>query len=76
MTPFELDILLHYYSCGGEHEAVRDNVMIWPETRTWFLENGLLEAWDGDHQSYRTTARANCLIEHILALPLPVWTMP
>ena len=76
MTPFELDILLHYYSCGGEHQFVESNPPIWAETRNGFLENGLLELFDGDHQSYRTTARANCLIEHILNLPLPIWTMP
>lgn len=79
MTPFELDILLHYYSSASEHEAVLNNVPIWPETREWFLRSGLLEPHASDHgASYRTTEKARVFIEYIMSLPLPVqeWKMP
>jgi hypothetical protein len=77
MTPFELDILLHYYSVCSEHEVVSKNPPIWAGTRDWFLKESLLELSDGKHPaSYKTTRRANIFIEHILELPLPDWKMP
>ena len=41
-TPFELDILLHYYGCADDHQAMFDNPPIWPATRDEFKANGLL----------------------------------
>lgn len=82
MTPFELDILLHYYCKGDDHNVVVENPSIWPETRKWFLDNDLLrlatdiEKQLGHESTYRTTNRANILIEHILDLPLPEYRMP
>ena len=80
MTPFELDILLHYYCRVDEHQVVYDNPLIWPSTREMFLREGLLttnvhESYTG---SYKTTERAEVYIKHILSLPLPVqkWEMP
>lgn len=72
-----MNILLHYYCRADEHEVVQDNPPIWAETRKWFLENDLLKrSTDGGAATYKTTARANVLIEHILALPLPEYRMP
>lgn len=79
MTPFELDILLHYYSSSSEHEAVRNNVPAWADTREMFSEEGLIRAIDNGRfsASYELTDRGKCYIEHILSLQLPtqIWSM-
>lgn len=33
MTPFELDILIHYYSFQTEHPVVENNPPIWGSTK-------------------------------------------
>ncbi len=80
MTPFELDILLHYYGHADDHPVVARNPPIWKETRDAFREKGLLET-DTTMEStatYRLTERGKAYIDAMLALPLPVqiWVMP
>ena len=73
MTPFELDILLHYYSLAGDHEVVRNNPPVWKETRGFFLESGLLMNDTGAiNCSYCLTDKGHAYIEAILEVPLPV----
>lgn len=78
MTPFELDILLHYHSICDEHSACLANVPIWKETRDWMLKEGLLIPANGTrgYATYRTGERAEVLLAHIFSLPLPMWQMP
>ena len=82
MTPYELDILLHYYCMGDDHPELGHASRMWNETREMLMDNHLLRlATDAEKRSgatatYRTTARANVWLEHILALPLPEYRMP
>lgn len=78
MTPFELDILLHYYCIAGDHEVVLRNPPVWAETRKWMFDEGLLVPTIDNRScaTYTTGKRANVLIEHILNLPLPEYQMP
>lgn len=78
MTPFELDILLHYYSCAGDHPVVQNNPPIWSETREMFLKYGLLSIATEGTATYKRTERLTVYIDHICSLPLPVqeWRMP
>ncbi len=75
MTPFELDILLHYYACCDDHPVVLNNPPIWWETRQWMLDEGLLVVANAI-SSYKIGERGKVLIDHITNLPLPVWRMP
>ena len=81
MTPFEIDILLHYYVSPDRHRVEIDNPPIWRETRQWFLDNDLLrhrEPTIKSDASYEVTERGKAWIEHVCSLPLPVatWVMP
>lgn len=81
MTPFELDILLHYYAHVDDHPVMFDRPPIWPETRDAFKAQGLLAEKDPDSDRkalYHLTNRGRAYIEAILAMPLPVqvWVMP
>ena len=81
MTPFELDILLHYYSIAEDHPVVNRKPPIWPETRKAFLDEGLMELvpmGEVRWATYRLTERGQAYIKAILEVPLPVkkWVMP
>jgi hypothetical protein len=81
MTPFELDILLHYYGCADDHEVIEKNPPIWSMTLAAFIEEDLLTAnlpggeW---HGQYRLTERGRAYIRMVLKVPLPVqlWVHP
>ena len=80
MTPFELDILLHYYCRMDEHIVVRANPPIWPETRDRFIAEGLLEvipAEERTDRTYRLAERGTVFLDALTDVPLPVkkWVM-
>lgn len=81
MTPFELDILLHYFACADDHPVVHRNPPIWPETRDAFIAEDLMAdnlPDSGRTATYRLTERGRAYIEFVLAVPLPVntWQLP
>ena len=79
MTPFELDILLHYHCIAKDCRACVENVPIWPQTRDWMLSEGLLKTPSRmDSRTYDLTERGEAYIQAVLAMPLPVskWVIP
>lgn len=79
MTPFELDILLHYHCIAADHRACVQNVPIWPETRDMLLAEGLLKTPSKLHcRTHDLGERGKVYIQAVLATPLPVqtWVMP
>ena len=77
MTPFEIEILMHYYTRGGDPDVVRDNPPIWPETRVRFLDEKLLELMPVDYRrddpaTYMLTQRGQAYIKALMRVPLPV----
>ena len=79
MTPFEIEILLHYHVSTAPHRVEHDIVPIWPVTREWFFAEGLLEQFASmNGGSYRTTERGKAWIDYVCNLPLPEksWKMP
>ena len=77
MTPFETEILLHYYSRNIDHEVVLKNPPIWAETRDMMLRSDLLIKVQSDMRSYDIGERGRVWIEHVLKTPPPVqqWVM-
>ena len=80
MTPFELDILLHYYGHADDHPVVNARPPIWEGTLEAFLSEGLLEGiLKTEHgATIRLTDRGRAYIDYVLAVPLPVrcWKLP
>jgi len=81
MSPLQIEILLHYHCFPSEHEIVHRNPPIWPETRMWFLAEGLLAERSPPSPygaTYECTERGRAWIEHVCNLPLPEqqWRMP
>lgn len=77
MTPFELDILLHYYACADDHGVVNTtSPPIWDQTRESLFSDGLLtdRMWAGQssHSKYVLTSKGRAYIDHLLQIPLPV----
>lgn len=80
MTPFEIEILIHYYVSPTPHRVELENSPIWPETRAWFLAQGLLAARTESSRygaTYECTKRGEAWINYICQLPLPTqqWVM-
>lgn len=84
MTPFELDILLHYYGHADDHPVVENNPPVWRETLDAFKSERLLQdepcvAPPGYPQrTYRLTERGQAYVAFVLAVPLPIttWRLP
>jgi len=83
MTPYELDILLHYYYSPIDHEP-RPGDNIYKGTMISFVSLGLLDENKDDplekrnnidKVKYVKTERLQCFIDHICQLKLPEWTM-
>ena len=80
MTPFEIDILLHYATTRGDHPHMRNPPPIWRETIENFLAEGLL-ARGGTEEAgaaYVATDRLRAYSDALQRVPLPVqvWVTP
>lgn len=81
MTPFEIDILMHYCCSPEDHSVVSSNPPIWRETLARFVSEGLLEIPDNPSEysaTYKATDRCRAYIKGLCNVPLPVqkWVMP
>lgn len=76
MSPFQIDILVWYYSHADDHPVFHNNpVPISHETLGFFMDNNLIEHAPHEHGLYKITDRGRCFVDHICALELPVWGM-
>lgn len=82
MSPFELQILLHYY---GTKTDFRDGDLSASAAKSAiadFLEKDLLKlntvaSTEGRiGAKYRIAARGRVFVEALCATPLPIWSMP
>jgi hypothetical protein len=78
MTPFEIDVLLHYYTRPTDHEVLQRNPPIWTETRTRFVADGLLEVSSNRCTAFKITDRGRAYVEALQRVPLPIqkWVQP
>lgn len=71
MTPYEIEILLFYYTRAGDHPTVFENPPIWRETAEKFLSTDLLVARDTGTEAYGLTERGRVYCESLTRVPLP-----
>lgn len=78
MTPYEIDVMLHYYTRVNDHECVATNPPIWRPTIDDFLGLGLLELKASSDATYAITDRGKAYCEHLCAVQVPVckWVQP
>ena len=82
MTPYKLDILLHYYAIAEDHPATRGEQKIWQHTYAWFKDQNLMELAPPEKEPsyihYKLTSRGKAYIQHLLSCPLPEmqWVFP
>ena len=75
MTPFEIDILLHYYTRPGDPSACVDNVPLWRPTLNMLMACDLLTVTESNGSTYRLTERGRYYVAHgICKVPVPVTT--
>lgn len=87
MTPLEIDIMLHYYSCANDWRNGDHTAPICKETFGWFLDQDLLKCSnfhverfeDGTLKArYEVTERGRAYVEALKQVPLPtqIWAVP
>jgi DNA-binding PadR family transcriptional regulator len=79
MTPYEIKLLLHYFTTPDDHPDVERDPPVWRPTIQQFLADGLLEHGDErDEATYRISDRGKAFCEALLVVPLPVmrWVTP
>lgn len=79
ITPFQLDVLLHYYTVAEDHPKIK--LAVFKEVAEDLIKDSLLEPSTpqiGFDTKYQVTQRGALYLESILSMPLPiaVWAMP
>lgn len=83
MTPYEINILLHYYACAADPhpEKIDMSARMWGHTIDRFIDLGLIEKDRSEcsMRSWRLTDKGRVYVdEGICAVPLPEpkWHIP
>lgn len=74
MTPYEIDVLLHYFCRGIDHPDIERNPPIWRPTIQRFINANLLRAGHERDQplvAYVLTGRGMAYCEALQLVPLP-----
>lgn len=73
MTPYEIDILLHYYCRVDDHEDMSRTPPIWRPTIEGFIQEGVLSVGTGgrEERAYSLTDRGKAYCEQLQRLKLP-----
>jgi hypothetical protein len=83
MTPFEIDVLMHYHCHADDHKCVISPPPIWRTTIDRFIEEDLIELVPEaertrghltsftSFQTYRLTERGHAYCESLKRVPLP-----
>ena len=79
MSPYEIQVLFHYYVCAEDHPDINRNPPIWRPTIEKFQRENLIETSmeRKDTRLYRLTQRGDVFCKFItqLSLPRPAWKM-
>jgi hypothetical protein len=71
MTPYQIDVLVHYYARCEDHPDLARNPPAWRIAVREFTEQGLMrEGTDG--MSYSLTERGTAYVDALQRVPLPV----
>src|SRR5687768_9167382 len=82
VSPYEINVILHYYSRVGDHDDMERNPPGWGQTMALFTDNGLIRRAvyrDERHpRCYELTERGTAYCEALQRVPLPVqvWVTP
>jgi hypothetical protein len=78
MTPFEIDILLHYHTRGGDFRDGDFDAPIVRPTLEWLASAGLLRRSEKLGQMYEGTDATAVFVEALCNVPAPElrWVMP
>jgi hypothetical protein len=80
MSPYEIEVMLHYYSLTSDYPDIVDNPPVWRPTIEAFIEQGMLRERANDPRDccYFITDRGRAYVEHLCEVQLPIckWVQP
>lgn len=79
MTPYEINVLLHYHYSTVDHPDMFSNPPIWRPTIDAFIVAGLIKIALVDKRQYHITEKGRMYVDDGLCqVPLPVasWRIP
>lgn len=79
MTPYEIEIMLHYHTTPNDHPDMGRNPPVWKPTIDGLMEKGLLLRTDRQGRScYLATERGQVYVMALCDYPLPerAWKLP
>lgn len=71
MTPYEIDVLLHYYCRAVDHPDMERNPPVWKPTILQFVGEGLLAVATSKGMCYSLTERGQAYVDALQRVPLP-----
>ena len=77
MTPYEINVLLYYYSRVDDHEDIHRQPPIWEPTIEALMADGLLQCAGDGERAYKLTERGEAYIDALQRVPPPEqrWVM-
>lgn len=74
MTPFEIEVIMHYYTSPSQYKAKATSALM-ESTYTYFLDIGVLEAEGNFEYSITGIGKAYCKGLTLLEIPVPkiIW---
>jgi hypothetical protein len=80
MTPFEIEVLLHYYAKAGDYVLPNEKLRFaWHDNEHRLISLQLLQTINTHMTKYAITDRGRAYVEGLMQVPLPersVWTIP
>lgn len=78
MTPYEIEILLHYHCSMGDYHGPSRGNPLYMETMDNFIQLGLLteNSKMEEGPDYSPTEKLHIYVEALQQVPLPVYRMP
>lgn len=76
MTPYEIDVLLWYYTRAEDHPHCVSNPPVWRPTIDSLLGECLIDRVTDGHPAYRLLERGRVYCEALRTVPLPEPVVP
>jgi hypothetical protein len=80
MTPYEIEVMLHYNCIAIDHPDIHKNPPVWRPTVNSMLDKGMLKRTDVGNAdtAYQITEKGRAYVDHLCLVDIPIckWVQP